>query len=132
MDVALEAIAEERIFSYVYEMGPILVPSRMSLNVYLDRAQEGAAVRRREFGGCLGNGVAYGWGSRDGLEVVCELPPKLFSNCVFCLYSYASSSMSYKWNYILYSLLRLSFFHLIYLRFIHVVAFTASSFFITE
>lgn len=66
MDVALEAIAEERIFSYVYEMGTNPVPSRMSLNVYLDRAQEGAAVRRREFGGCLGNGVAYGWGPGMG------------------------------------------------------------------
>ena len=63
-----------------------------------------------------------GW-ARGGLWT----PPKLFANCVFCLYSYASSSMSYKWNYTLYSLLRLSFFLLIDLRFIHVVACITSS-----
>lgn len=61
------------------------MPSRMSLNVYLDRAQEGAAVRRREFGGCLENGVAHmdgvqGW-ARGSLN-----SPKVVSNCVFCLY----------------------------------------------
>ena len=65
MDVALEAVAEERIFSYVCEMGTNPVPSRLSLNVYLDRAQEGAADRK-EFGGCLENGVAYGWGPGMG------------------------------------------------------------------
>ena len=75
-------------------------------------------------------------GSRDGLEVnlpemVCKWRPLM----CFCLYSYASSSMLYKWNYTLCSLLRLIFFHLVlmYLRFIHIVAFISSLFlFITE
>ena len=42
------------------------MPSRMSLNVNLDRVQEGAAVRRREFGGCLENRGAYEWGPGMG------------------------------------------------------------------
>lgn len=47
-------------------MGTISVPSRMPLNVNLDRVREGAAVRRSELGGCLENGEAYGWGPGMG------------------------------------------------------------------
>ena len=47
-------------------MGAISVPSRMPLNVNLDRIQEGAAVRMREIEGCLENVEAYGWGPGMG------------------------------------------------------------------
>lgn len=40
-------------------------------------------------------------GSRDGLEVVCELPQSCFA-IVFSVSIVTSSSMSYKWNYIYY------------------------------
>ena len=68
-------------------------------------------------------------GSRDGLEVVCEAP----KNCLQIVFSVSIVMPLPAWNYPLYSLLRLSFFQLIYFRFIHVVAFITSSFlFITE
>ena len=47
-------------------MGAISVPSRMPLNVNLDRIQEGAAVRMREIEGCLENVEAHGWGPGMG------------------------------------------------------------------